>query len=199
MMEKAEQIISQLNWLIDELHSYEEPELAERKARLKAVSKSIETLQRENLPVPADLTRMHDILHDELEELDRPEKVLSYLRDELHVVLKRIPKSGRDGGVARKQRAYSGRINNDTPRFTQSDLEPILIDVLRDFGGSASKKAVEDEIERRLHNEFSPADLDRVGEGIPRWKKNVQWVRFDLVERGIMQKDSHYGVWALEE
>ena len=163
MMEKAEQIISQLNWLIDELHSYEEPELAERKARLKAVSKSIETLQRENLPVPADLTRMHDILHDELEELDRPEKVLSYLRDELHVVLKRIPKSGRDGGVARKQRAYSGRINNDTPRFTQSDLEPILIDVLRDFGGSASKKAVEDEIERRLHNEFSPADLYRVG------------------------------------
>jgi hypothetical protein len=198
MMKEAEQIVSQLNWLIDELHSYEESELAEKKARVKAVSKSIETLQRGNLPVPEDLIRMRDALWTELKELDHPENVLSYLRDELHVVLKRISKPGRSGGTE-QQRMYSGRISNETPRFTQSDLEPILIYVLRDFGGSASKKAVEDEIERRLQNEFSPADLDTVSEGIPRWKKNVEWVRFHLVERGVMQKDSRRGVWALEE
>lgn len=128
-MKEAEQIVSQLNWLINELRSYEESELAEKKARVKAVSKSIETLQRGNLPVPEDLVRMRDALWTELEELDHPEKVLSYLRDELHVVLKRIPKPGRSGGTE-QQRAYSGRISNETPRFTQSDLESILIDVL---------------------------------------------------------------------
>ena len=37
------------------------------------------------------------------------------------------------------------------------------------------------------------------GEGIPRWKKNVQWIRFDLVERGVMKKDSQRGVWELSE
>jgi len=198
MIKEAEQIVNQLNWLIDELHSYEEPELAEKKARLKAVSKSIKTLQRGNLLVPADLTRMYDTLQDELEDLDCPDMVFSYLHDELHAVLKRIPKPGRDN-VTGKQRVYLGRVDNDTPHFTRSQLEPILIDVLRDFGGSAAKKVVESEIERRLQDEFSPADLDSVGEGIPRWKKNVQWGRLSLVKRGTMKKDSHSGIWALDE
>jgi len=100
--------------------------------------------------------------------------------------------------VAKKQpRTYLGKV--DAPHFTQNELEPILIDVLQRFSGSASKKAIEAEIERRLQNEFNPADLEKVGEGIPRWKKNVQWIRFDLVERGIMRKDSQRGVWELNE
>jgi hypothetical protein len=198
MMEKAEQIVSQLNWLMDELQTYEDHELAEKKTRLKAVSKSIETLQRGNLSVPVELTRMHDTLQEELNELDSPEMVFSYLYDELHIALKRISKPSRNI-VSGQQRMYLGRLDRDTPHFTRSELEPILIEALQNLGGSASKEAVEDEIEHRLHNEFSAADLDTVGEGIPRWKKNVQWIRFDLVKRGIMKKDSPYGVWALNK
>ncbi len=98
--------------------------------------------------------------------------------------------------ATKRQRTYLGRVD-EAPHFTQSKLEPILIGVLRDFGGSASKRAIESEIERRLKDEFTPADLNPVGEGIPSWKKKVQWIRFHLVERGVMKKDSQRGVWEL--
>lgn len=88
---------------------------------------------------------------------------------------------------------------NDTTYFKEKELEPILIAVLRDFGGSASKKAIEYEIGRRLQYEFTPADYKRVGEGIPRWKKNVQWNRLHLVKRGIMKEGSPRGIWELSE
>ena len=100
--------------------------------------------------------------------------------------------------VTKKQpKPHFGKV--DAPHFTASELEPILIDVLQGFSGSASKRTIEAEIERRLLNEFNPADLEKVGEGISRWKKNVQWIRFDLVERCIMKKDSQRGVWELSE
>jgi len=198
MIEQAEQIIYQLDRLIDELQTYENCELAEKKTHLKAVSRSIETLQKENLPVPVDLIRMHDNLREELDSPDNPEKVFSYLYAELRDILKKIPKSSR-GIASERQKMYHGRIDPDMPHFTQSELEPILIETLEYLGGSASKATVEAEIEQKLHDKFSAADLDTVGEGIPRWKKNVQWARFSLVERGIMKKNSPHGIWALNK
>lgn len=109
---------------------------------------------------------------------------------------KQTSRSNRNGAV-KQQGTNFGRIND--PHFMQGELTSILIDVLRHLNGSASKRAIEGEIERRLQYEFNPADLETVGEGIPRWKKNVQWARFDLVERGIMKKDSRRGFWELNE
>ncbi len=100
-------------------------------------------------------------------------------------------------GAAKQQRKNLGRVNE--PHFMKGELALILIDVLRHLNGSASKKAIEREIERRLQSGFNPADLETVGEGIPRWKKNVQWARFDLVERGIMKENSQRGIWELSE
>ncbi len=99
--------------------------------------------------------------------------------------------------AAKQQRTNLGRVNE--PHFMRGELTSILIDVLRHLNGSASKKAIEREIERRLENEFNPADLKTVGEGIPRWKKSVQWARFDMVERGIMKEGSQRGIWELSE
>ncbi len=104
----------------------------------------------------------------------------------------------RPNRAVKQLRTALGRIT-DTPHFTERELEPILIEVLRDFGGSASKKAIEYEIGRRLQNKFNPADYERVGEGIPRWKKNVQWNRLHLVKRGIMKEGSQRGIWELSE
>lgn len=101
-------------------------------------------------------------------------------------------------GVLKHQRTDLKTVN-ETRHFTERELEPILIEVLRDFGGSASKKTIEYEIGRRLENEFTPADYERVGEGIPRWKKNVQWNRLHLVKRGVMKEGSPRGIWELSE
>lgn len=98
-----------------------------------------------------------------------------------------------------KQQGTNIRRVNGTKYFKEKELEPILIEVLRNFGGSASKKAIEYEIERRLQDEFTPADFKRVGEGIPRWKKNVQFNRLHLVKRGIMKEGSRRGIWELSE
>lgn len=98
-----------------------------------------------------------------------------------------------------KQQGMNIRRVNGIKHFKEKDLEPVLIEVLRDFGGSASKKAIEYEIGRRLQYEFTPADYERVGEGIPRWKKNVQWNRLHLVKRGIMKEGSQREIWELNE
>ncbi|MCC7556892.1 MAG: hypothetical protein KO254_12430, partial [Methanoculleus marisnigri] len=50
-------------------------------------------------------------------------------------------------GAVKQQGTDLGRVN-DTKHFKERELEPILIGVLRDFGGSASKKAIEYEIGR---------------------------------------------------
>jgi len=198
MIEQAEQIVYQLNLLIDELQAYENHELAEKKTQLKAISKSIETLKREDLPVPLELIQMHDALRGELDNIDYPEKVFSYLNAELHAALKKISKPGRNI-IPGQKKTYLGRADHDTPCFAQSELEPILIETLENLGGSAPKATVEAVIEQRLHNEFSAADLETVGEGIPRWKKNVQWARFSLVKKNIMEKNTPYGIWALSK
>jgi hypothetical protein len=90
---------------------------------------------------------------------------------------------------------YYSKITGE--HFAKNDFQRILMDTIISVGGQGRRTDIENEIGRRFKEEFSPVDLELIS-GTPRWKKYVDWLRMDFVERGIFKHDSPWGIWELE-
>jgi len=72
-----------------------------------------------------------------------------------------------------------------------------LLTVLNERGGAAPANEVIKAVGERLRDRFTPTDMDSLPSGAIRWQKRVQFVRLQLIEEGLLTKDSPRGVWAL--
>lgn len=202
MITKASVLIQQLNELVIDIDSQENDELNGLRKQLHAVeSAAIAAFETNGLPVPSDLKEAQERLNGAIIGQDEASVVLAFLGDELRKISERIKKAGNSKGLARhtQTRALKTTMKIDrTISLPRVLLRETLIAVLTDFGGSASKIDTEVEIEKRLRGKLTDADYELVGEGIERWKKNVEWMRYRLVQEGVMKSSSLRGTWELK-
>ncbi len=201
MIAKAAVLIQQLNNLITNLESHRDEELDELKKKLSAVNRAISTLQTNDLSIPQDLTEAQEKLKADVLDRDEVSVVLTYLRGELEKILadiQKIEKQQRSTQTTAMRPVQRGTRTSKGHYTSEDTLRGTLIASLKALGGSAPKSKVEDEMERRLRSVLTDADYEPVGEGIPRWKKNAQWMRYSLVQEGIMKSNSPRGIWELK-
>lgn len=81
-------------------------------------------------------------------------------------------------------------------RITGQEMRDLIIECLREVGGSAEKRYVERWIEQRLGDRLTPHHWGRVSNEI-RWKKRVQFCRNGLREAGLIKEVDAKGIWEL--
>ncbi|SRR5258708_21170872 len=75
---------------------------------------------------------------------------------------------------------------------------PVLESLVRQ-GGSASVSNVMVDIEQALRDKLGSEDWGRLKTGGTRWKNRVQWARLDLVDRGLLERNSPHGTWVISQ
>ena len=71
-----------------------------------------------------------------------------------------------------------------------------IIASLKSQGGRARAKEVIDKIEKLFGNEFSEKERELLKSGKPRWVKNVNSARVEMVKHGLLKK-TRYGIWEI--
>lgn len=76
-----------------------------------------------------------------------------------------------------------------------------LLDTLMEFNGSAPYATVTQSVFEKMKGIFNNYDLSPVTHNkyIPRWKDTLKWVKVELVERGILERNTEKGIWAISE
>jgi hypothetical protein len=196
MIGRASHQIKQINDLVKELQDIKNPELDEKKVRLHAVSKSIETLAQTGVAIPSELITLQNQIRSEIKEFENPEEILLFMADELSKTIEEIRRniSGRN---PTKSYTYKGRIDRNVPTTKRPELKRLLLEVLTEMNGRGSVYEILRRMETRLKGRLTPADLETLEDGEPRWQKNVQWLRFRMTMDGEMKKNSPRGIWEL--
>lgn len=201
MISKAAILIQQLNNLITDLESHEDKELDELKKQLDAVNRAISTLKASDLSIPQDLIDTQGRLQADVLDRDEVSVVLAFLKDELEKIfdrVRRLEKTQRSVQTASVKSVRAGTTTNRSSLVSRDTLRKTLIESLKALGGSAPKAEVEDEMEMRLRSILTDGDYEPVGEGIPSWRKRAEWVRYQLVQEGILKDNSPRGIWELK-
>ena len=74
-----------------------------------------------------------------------------------------------------------------------------LLRALVDLGGRAPYRDVVDAVGRLLKDRLLEADFEHLNSGVVRWENRLQFVRLNLVERGLLERDMPRGIWAITE
>lgn len=69
--------------------------------------------------------------------------------------------------------------------------------LLHALGGQAKTADVLAGVEERMRSRLGPRDRERLAGGDVRWRKAAQWTRFEMVEEGLIRKDSPRGIWEI--
>jgi hypothetical protein len=197
MIGRASLLIKQINDFIVELQNIQNPELDNKKNQLKIISETIRKLEKAGIEVPSDLVTIQNKLNTELNEFDNPEEVLFFVADELSKSIEKIRKYGNYSGDTSMSYTYKGRISRDIPTTSRKVLKETLIDVLNELGGHGNLNLVQEKMAIKLKSQLKPADLELLDDGVPRWQKNVQWLRYKLMGEGVIKDNSPRGIWEL--
>ncbi|MDI3314540.1 MAG: winged helix-turn-helix domain-containing protein [Mycobacterium sp.] len=103
-------------------------------------------------------------------------------------------KTQRKQTVARKRtRAAAGTL------LPEDRYRVPLLRALVDAGGQAHYRDVANAVGHFLKDELKPADFEMLDSGVQRWQNRLQFVRLDLVKRGLLQRDMPRGIWAISD
>jgi hypothetical protein len=71
-----------------------------------------------------------------------------------------------------------------------------IIASLKSLGGRARSREAIGKIEKLFGNEFSKQERELLKSGKPRWVKNINSARVEMVKQGVLNK-TRYGIWEL--
>ncbi|MFN6992084.1 MAG: winged helix-turn-helix domain-containing protein, partial [Fervidobacterium sp.] len=74
-----------------------------------------------------------------------------------------------------------------------------ILEFLVKLGGQAKAHIVLDLIYESMKDKFKEVDLERLNSGKVRWHNTAQWARLELINLGLLEKDSPYGIWKISE
>jgi hypothetical protein len=97
---------------------------------------------------------------------------------------------------------YTPSQRAEHPQYPRPHAEKyvrLIIASLKSLGGRASAQEVIAHIYRNFRDQFDPEDLESIRSGDTRWTKKVNWARYDMVQGGLLKKDSPRGIWELTE
>lgn len=95
--------------------------------------------------------------------------------------------------AVKKQRAPKGSL------LPEIEYERPLLEALCALGGAGASAEIIDLLEAKLDDKLTPLDREPLASGHVRWRNRVQFVRLSLVKKGLMEKDSPRGTWAVTD
>lgn len=177
----------------------------ESKIKAKKISKYLPEAWVKILQEPDEL--LLEILADKTEQMCgyKPESsmISSFLQkkyNELESVQNSTPKKHKSNMNFKE--ADEKHRRKPFKKVSQKDLIPSILEILKQNNGKALKPYVEKEMFNRFNKMFSQAHYQEpVGEGIPRWKKDVQFARNKARELGLIKSPavSGNGIWELSK
>lgn len=102
--------------------------------------------------------------------------------------------------VETPRRQYTDRL----PPGVRTPLEAFWIPVLAataELGGAARADQVVQRVGAMLRSVLTEADLSPLpsNPSVARWQNGAHWVRFKLIDRGLLKKNSRRGIWEITE
>lgn len=79
------------------------------------------------------------------------------------------------------------------------DFWRLILQILVDREGRASRQEVHDYIERKMEGRLKPGDLEVNRDGTLKWSKQVDYQRLAMVQEGLLRNDSSRGNWEITE
>jgi len=107
-------------------------------------------------------------------------------------VLRRV--LGIDRANGKRRRAHRVPRGVRTP---QSEFRAPILRILYEAGGSAKMSEVVDGVGALMQQRLNDVDRQTMASGEIRWRNAVQWERNQMVNEGLLRKDSPRGVWQL--
>jgi hypothetical protein len=74
-----------------------------------------------------------------------------------------------------------------------------ILEVLDSMGGSGYAPDVVEAVGKLVENQLTGNDWLRNKTGVVRWKNRVAWRRFNLVQIGLLKRDSQRGNWEISD
>lgn len=101
-------------------------------------------------------------------------------------------------GIDRSKTGRNSKARAPRGEKTPQDAfrRPIL-EALYELGGSAKASDVLKRVEESMRSQLNPIDRKALASGAPRWRNTAQWERYNMVEAGLLKKDSPRGLWEL--
>jgi hypothetical protein len=110
-----------------------------------------------------------------------------------------VPRSApKAGPKARKAKSSKPRAAAGT-LLPEKEYELPLLQALVDAGGSAPSKQLIERVGELIGDRLTEQDCESLSSGGVRWQSRIQFVRLRLIERGLMQKDTPRGIWAITD
>ena len=177
----------------------ENDDTAAMEAQLREIAKAIDKLDKIGVAVPdalrAEKTRLAAALGISAEAV----QVLSHLADELEELLKGLKtRLGRtsDGDTSKKPRAKRSR----SAKTSNATLRDLIVEALRQHGGSCHKNDVLKYMEQKLNGKLLPGDMEwRETTRDHAWQNNACWERYQMTKDGVLKTGSPRGIWELSE
>lgn len=176
------------------------------KQKSKVISQTIPEAWNKIITEPDSL--LIELLIEAVERLcgykPESEKVKEFIknnRDQLTVfpnieIVKSVGKTSKP----KKEIEPSYQISQDE-KISQDDLIPYIVMVLYNFGGSATKAQVEDEIYKIFEKQFNNKWYhETVSHRVERWRHNIAWAKERAIQRHNLIKpatESGRGIWEL--
>jgi restriction system protein len=106
--------------------------------------------------------------------------------------------------LGRKSRQKRTKAGARLPRGERTPEEAYRLPILRALvalGGEARMSQVLEKVCAEMKPRLKPVDLKPVPSSAdtPRWRNTAQWERQDMVDEGLLRRDSPRGVWAITE
>lgn len=96
-------------------------------------------------------------------------------------------------GKSSKPRAAAGTL------LPEKEYELPLLHALVEAGGSAPSKKLIERVGELIGDKLTEQDCESLSSGGVRWQSRIQFVRLRLIERGLMQRDTPRGIWAITD
>lgn len=194
------------------------PNIEAQKKQLREISRSIENLENNGVPVPdelrslkidlvAKITMKEEIVVETdsaLEELaigfEETLKDLCLRIDRKFDPIKLGSKRKKSEIFPKTNKCILRKKNLKGITMAQKDLRAYIIHALKKLGGRARVADVLQKMEHLLNGKLQPGDYELRQDGRTIvWHNNAQWERLRMVKAGILRSDSPFGIWELTE
>ncbi|MEN6444897.1 MAG: winged helix-turn-helix domain-containing protein [Candidatus Cloacimonas sp.] len=171
----------------------------EAKKQLVEVSKTIDRLENTGISVPDELRNLKSSLLAKSNDSNQTQSNYNILINGLTDLCNKYKLNGALKPKGRKLTSDEGspiRRGRLTPKNT---LIKAIVQVLEEMGNSGYIREIHNKLEDVLANVLNSEDYEIDSSGQVTWHHQVDWVRLDMVKKGILKNDSPRGIWELSE
>ena len=139
-----------------------------------------------------------EMLTDELEKISHDINDLSKRVEYLKEKLKKVLSYKGEYRPIEKERNIGKRASRGLATPQEEYYIPIL-ESLYELGGRGTVGEVLDRVGEKMRYILNEYDYEFIQSGSIRWKKTAQWARFELIQQGLLKRNSPIGIWELSE